>query len=92
MKVLKMVNIYIVYEINKNVETDSYPTQENCLFGAIKLTQHPDIDQYKYSGYVIGVDRKEFFSLGDEAGKSFIIFGVDMSSSSHIDKKKKYIF
>ena len=61
------------------------------MFGAIKLTQHPDIDQYKYSGYVIGVDRKEFFSLGDEAGKSFIIFGVDMSSSSHIDKKKKYI-
>ena len=33
----------------------------NCLFGAVKLTKHPDIDQYKYSGYLIGFDRKGFF-------------------------------
>ena len=32
----KVVNIDIVYEINKNFNISSYPTLENCLFG--KLT------------------------------------------------------
>ena len=39
----KIVNIYIVYEINNNFQIDSYLTVENCLFGAVKLTKHPDI-------------------------------------------------
>ena len=54
----------IVYEINKNFNISSYPTLENCLFGAFELTKHPYIYQYKYSGYGIGFDRKRFFSLG----------------------------
>ena len=65
---------------------------ENCLFGAVKLTKHVNVDQYKYSDYGIGFDRKGFFSQpsgGD--GKNVIIFGVDMSSSTKIDKRKKYI-
>ena len=57
----KIVNIYIVYEINKNFNISSYPTLENCLFGAVKLTKHSDIDQYKYSRHGIGFDRKGFF-------------------------------
>ena len=64
---------------------------ENCLFGAVKLTKYVDIDLYKYSGYGIGFDRKRFFSTDDEVGRNVIIFAVDMSSSSHIDSKKKYI-
>ena len=52
--------------------------------------KHVDDDLYKYSWYGIGFDRKGFFSIGDEAGKN-VIFGVDMSSSSHIDNKKKDI-
>ena len=43
-----MVNIYIVYEIN-DFSISSYPTLENCLFGAVKLTKHPEIGKYKYS-------------------------------------------
>ena len=39
----KEVNIYIVYEISKNVS--SYPTLENCLFGTITLTKNVDIDK-----------------------------------------------
>ena len=62
----KIVNIYIVYEINKNFNVSSYPTLENCLFGAVKLAKHIDIDLYKYSEYGIGFDRKGFFSVGDE--------------------------
>ena len=34
---------------------------------------------------------KDFFSFGDEVGRNVIISGVDVSSSPHIDDKKKYI-
>ena len=61
------------------------------MFGAVELTKHPDINQDKYSGYGIGFNRKRFFSHGDEIGKNVIIFGVDISSCSHIDNKKKDI-
>ena len=54
----KIVNIYIVYKIEKSVNISSYPTPENCLFGALKLKKHVDVDSYKYSGYGIGFDRK----------------------------------
>ena len=87
----KLVNISIVYEINSNFQIGSYPTLENCFFGAVKLTKHSDIDQYKYSGYDIGFDKKGFFSLGNEIGRNVIILGVDMSSSPQIDNTKKDI-
>ena len=86
----KIVNIYIVYEIGRSVNISSYPTLENCLFGAVKLTKHVDVDRYKYSGFGIGFDRKGFYSTGDEIGRNVIIFGVDMSSPSHTDNKKKH--
>ena len=57
----KIVNIYIAYEIERSVNIISYPPLENCLFGAVKLTKRIDVDQYKYSGYGIGFDRKGFF-------------------------------
>ena len=31
----KVVNIYFSYEISKNYDISSYPTLENCLFGAV---------------------------------------------------------
>ena len=55
------------------------------------MTKNNDIDKYKYSGYGIGFDRKGKFSVGNEFGRNCIIFGVDMSSSVHIDNKKKDI-
>ena len=70
----------------------NYPTLENCVLGAVKLTKHADVDQYKYSGYGIRFERKGFFShpsRGD--GKNLIIFGVDMRSSTKIDNRKKDI-
>ena len=59
------------------------------MFGAIDLTKHPDIDQYKYSGYGIGFDRKGFLSLFNEVGRNVTYFGVDVSSPSRIDNKRK---
>ena len=60
----KIVNIYIVYEIEESANISSYPTLENrLLVGAIKLTKHVDVDLYKYSGYGIGFDRKYLIQL-----------------------------
>ena len=88
----KIVNIYIVYEIEKSINISSYPTLQNSLFGAVKLTKHVDVDLYKYSGYGIGLDRKGLFShTSGGTGRNVLIFGADMSSSSHIDNKKKDI-
>ena len=87
----KIVNIYIVYEIDRYVDISSYSTLENFLFGAVKLTRHVDIDMYKYSRYGLRFDRKGFFSIGDEVGRNLKIFEVDISSSPYIDNKGKYI-
>ena len=56
------------------------------MFGAVTLTKN---DKCGYSGYDIGFDRRSSFSFpGGGFGQNIIIFGVDMSSSPHIDKKK----
>ena len=55
------------------------------------MTKHVDIDQYKYSEYGIGFDRKGTFLVRNGFGRNCIIFGVDMSSSIHVDNKKKNI-
>ena len=86
-----IVNIYTVYEITSDYSSINYPTLENCLFGSVRLTKNADIDKYGYSGYGIGFDRNTSFSVGNEIGKNVIIFGVDMSSSTKIDNRKKYI-
>ena len=63
-----------------------------CLFGAVTLTKNGDFDKYKYSGYGIGLDRRSSFSFPSGGfGQNILIFGVDMSSSAHIDNKKNYI-
>ena len=83
-----IVNIYIVYERSKKYNISSYPALENCLFGAVSLTKNADIDQYKYSGYGIGFDGGGEFSFGNGLGRKCIIFGADLSSSSHANNKK----
>ena len=56
------------------------------------MTKNADIGKYGYSGYGIEFDRKTAFSFPGGVGFSQnIIFGVDMSSSAHIDNKKKDI-
>ena len=65
---------------------------KDCLFGGVKLAKNADPDKYVYSGYGIGFDSCSFFLIPNfDWGKNVIIFGVDMSSSVHIDNKKKDI-
>ena len=86
-----IVNICIVYEITSDYSSINYLTLENCLFGSVTLTKNADIDKYGYSGYDIGFDKNTSFSVGNEIGKNLITFGVDMSSSTKTDNRKKDI-
>ena len=88
----EIVNVYIIYEITNYFNVSSYPTLENCLFGAVKLTKNADIDKYEYSNYGIGFERHEFFSHpSGGTGRNVIICRVDMGSSTKIDNRKKGI-
>ena len=88
---VKIVNIYIVYEINKNdniIASDRTP--ENCLFGAVTLTKNADIDKNGYSCSGTGFDRTSSFSLPRGGfGQNELTF--DISFSTHIDNEKKDI-
>ena len=56
------------------------------------MNKNADIDRYKYSGYGIGFDWHGSFSFpGTGLGRNLRIFGVDMSSSTTIDNRKKDI-
>ena len=81
----KVVNIYVVCELGVSSSHISDPTVNNCSFVAVTLTKNADIEKYRYSGYGIGFDRRSSFSFPSGG------FGADMSSSIHIDNKKKDI-
>ena len=56
------------------------------------MTKNDDIDKHGYFGYGNGFDRRSGFSFSDGGfGQNVLIFGADMSSSVHIDNKKKDI-
>ena len=88
----KVVKIYIVYELNKIAAIgNNFHTLQNALFGAVTLTKNTDIDKYGYYGYGIGFDRRFHSFTGGGSSQNVLIFGVDTSSSAHIDNKKKDI-
>ena len=56
------------------------------------MTKNAHHEKYGYSGYGTGFDRRSSFSVpGGGFGKNVLIFGVDISSSDHIDNMKKNI-
>ena len=56
------------------------------------MTKNADTDKYGYSGYGIRFDRKSSFSFpAGRFSQNVIIFGVDISSSAHVDNKKNDI-
>ena len=59
----KVVSIYVFYEMSSNFNKSSYPTLENCLFGAVSLTKNADIDRNRYSRYGIGFDKHGLFHI-----------------------------
>ena len=87
----KLVNRYIVWDLYSS-SNDFDSTLQDCLFGAVKLTKSSDIDKYKYNGNGISYDSKGSFLYSKGLGKNAIIFGADMTSSSHVNNKTKNIF
>ena len=62
------------------------------MFILVTLTKNADIEKYKYSGYEIVFDRRSsFLFLSGGFGQNVLIFGADMTSSIHVDNKKKDI-
>ena len=82
-----VVNIYIVCETTLDTKTSNIAFK-NCLFDAIKITKNSDVNKYKYSGYDIGFDSKGSCSHPSGGNRAnVIIFGADLSSSVHANKK-----
>ena len=87
-----VVIVFIIYELDtwsRDLNADF--TLKDCLFGAAKLTKNADPEKYTYSGYCIEFNSCSLFSPPNfDLGKNIIIFGVDNSSSVHIDNKNRY--
>ena len=93
--VKSVINIHIVYKLDtiKSTRNTDF-TIQNALLGAIKIAEDPsDTDHYKYSGYGIAFDESSDFSFGNIVnGKNLIIFGADMSFSSHERNRQNEIY
>ena len=88
----RIVNVCIVYKLGAFSSNYTDLTLKNCLFGAVTLTKNTYVEKYGYSGFGIGFDGRSNFSFpGGGFGQNILIFGVDMSSSPHIDNKEKDI-
>ena len=88
----KTVNTYIVYKLSPHTASTDF-TIKNGLFGAVNLTRSSDFEKYQYSGYGISSDIRSSFTHPDGSyGVNVIIFGCDMSSSSHSNNRGESIF
>ena len=67
-----VVNLYIAYELNIwSQDLNAEFTLKDCLFGAVKLTENANPNNFSYSGYGIGFDSRLLFSFQ-------ILIGVKM--------------
>ena len=88
-----ILNLFIVCELDawsRDLHTDF--TLKDSLFWAVKLTKNADPDKCFYSAFEIGFYSHSLFSTPNfDWGKNAVLWGVHMSSSVHIDNKKKHI-
>lgn len=75
------MNINIVYDINL------------WIFRRDDITKNTEKEKYQYSEYGIVFNNHGMFSLSSSCGfgKGVIVFGANMSSSAHVNNKKKDI-
>ena len=77
-----------MYEIGATTRNSYNLKLINCLFGALTLVKNWDINKVRYTGFGIGFDKGTTFPSGG-FDHNVLIFGVDMSGSTHIDDKKR---
>ena len=58
------------------------------MFGTVKLTRNADKSKFTYNGQGIAFDGKGYWIFDNYTARNIAIFGVDNSSSSHIDNPK----
>ena len=85
----KIVNVYNIHDL---VAWPKIPLQKftlkNCLFGATNIVKSTDKGKWVYSGYGIAFDGGIWWSFGNGTVRNIIIFGVNNSSSPHVDNLK----
>ena len=96
------INIYCVYELDSIASSrDTSFTIQNPLFGAMQITKNAtDSDKNNYKGYGICFDeRSQFGHTITENGitsttnaRNVLIFGVDMSFSTHATNRANHIY
>ena len=85
--------MYIVNELDLwSEDLDADFNLKIYLFRTVTLTKIADPNKYSYSRYGIGADFLfPFLFPSFDWDNNVVIFGVDNSSSGHIDNKKKDI-
>ena len=58
------------------------------MLGATGIIKNSDKETYLYSGYGTALNGKGEWSFGNDYARNVVIFGVDISSSSHTDNQK----
>ena len=96
------INIYCVYKLDPIASSrDTSFTIQNALFGAMQITKNAtDNSKNNHKGYGIGFDERSQFSHAvtedgrahTTNGKNVLIFGVDMSFSTHAANRASHIY
>ena len=86
------LNIYIACKLQKSTVNNPDFTVQNALFGAIKITKDINTSHYQYRGYGICFNSTDFSTGNITNGQNVIIFGCDMSFSSHATNKANNIY
>ena len=97
-----IINIYCVYKLDPiDSSSDSSFTIQNALFGAMQITKNAtDNSKNNYKGYGICFDERNQFShtrtedilTHTTNSRNVLIFGVDMSFSTHATNKANHIY
>ena len=96
------INIYCVYQLDPIASSrDTSFTIQSALFGAMQITKNAtDSDQKNYKGYGICFDERSQFghTMTEDGithtsnGRNVLIFGVDMSFSTHATNRANHIY
>ena len=96
------INIYCVCKLDPIASTrDTIYTIQNALFGAVQITKNAtDYDKNNYKGYGICFDERSQFghTITENSrahtinGRNVLIFGADMSFSTHATNKANHIY
>ena len=97
-----IINIYCAFKLDPIVSTkDTSYTIQNALFGAMQITKNAtDYDKNNYKGYGICFDERSQFGhtitengrAHTTNGRNVLIFGVDMSLSTHTTNRANHIY